>query len=114
MRRRRWIGAATIVGMTLAGPTAASADGGAYLVLERTHYLPGQTARPEGYVSVPATKQDLFDRGPFYLYVVPKRSSLVEERPIPDGAVRVGIIHYNTAEEVDRLLAALHELVESD
>ena len=92
MRRRRWIGAATIVGMTLAGPTAASADGGAYLVLERTHYLPGQTARAEGYVSVPATKQDLFDRGPFYLYVVPKRSSVVEGRPIPDGAVRVATI----------------------
>jgi hypothetical protein len=78
--------------MTLAGPTAASADGGAYLVLERTHYLPGQTARAEGYVSVPATKQDLFDRGPFYLYVVPKRSSVVEGRPIPDGAVRVATI----------------------
>ena len=92
MRRRRWIGAATIVGMTLAGPTVASADGGAYLVLERTHYLPGQTARAEGYVSVPATKQDLFDRGPFYLYVVPKRSSVVEGRPIPDGAVRVAAI----------------------
>jgi hypothetical protein len=92
MRRHRWIGAATIVGMTLAGPTVASADGGAYLVLERTHYLPGQTARAEGYVSVPATKQDLFDRGPFYLYVVPKRSSVVEGRPIPDGAVRVAAI----------------------
>jgi hypothetical protein len=92
MRRRRWIGAATIVGMTLAGPTVASADGGAYLVLERTHYLPGQTARAEGYVSVPATKQDLFDRGPFYLYVVAKRSSVVEGRPIPDGAVRVATI----------------------
>jgi len=92
MRRCRWIGAATIVGMTLAGPTAASADGGAYLVLERTHYLPGQTARAEGYVSVPPTKQDLFDRGPFYLYVVPKRSSVVEGRPITDGAVRVAAI----------------------
>jgi hypothetical protein len=41
---------------------------------------------------VPATKQDLFDRGPFYLYVVPKRSSVVEGRPIPDGAVRVATI----------------------
>ena len=92
MRRRRWIGAATILGMTLAGPTVASADGGAYLVLERTHYLPGQTARAEGYVSVPVTKQDLFDRGPFYLYVVPKRSSVVGGRPIPDGAVRVATI----------------------
>jgi selenocysteine lyase/cysteine desulfurase len=28
-----------------------------------------------------------------------------------DGAVRAGIVHYNTAEEVDRLLAALTELV---
>jgi selenocysteine lyase/cysteine desulfurase len=28
-----------------------------------------------------------------------------------EGAVRAGIIHYNTAEEVDRLLAAIGELV---
>ena len=27
-----------------------------------------------------------------------------------DGAVRVGIVHYNTAAEVDRLLAGLAEL----
>ena len=29
---------------------------------------------------------------------------------LPDGAVRVGIVHYNDADEVDRLLAALEEL----
>jgi cysteine desulfurase family protein (TIGR01976 family) len=29
---------------------------------------------------------------------------------LPDGAVRAGIVHYNTAEEVDRLLAALGAL----
>jgi selenocysteine lyase/cysteine desulfurase len=29
---------------------------------------------------------------------------------LPGGAVRAGIVHYNTAEEVDRLLAALEEL----
>ena len=28
----------------------------------------------------------------------------------PDGAVRTGIVHYNTFEEVDRLLAVLAEL----
>ena len=28
----------------------------------------------------------------------------------PDGAVRTGFVHYNTLEEVDRLLAALAEL----
>ena len=29
---------------------------------------------------------------------------------LPDGAVRVGIVHYNTADEVDRLLEALARL----
>jgi cysteine desulfurase family protein (TIGR01976 family) len=29
---------------------------------------------------------------------------------LDDGAVRAGIVHYNTEDEVDRLLAALHEL----
>jgi selenocysteine lyase/cysteine desulfurase len=28
----------------------------------------------------------------------------------PDGAVRAGFVHYNTFEEVDRLLAALDEI----
>ena len=28
-----------------------------------------------------------------------------------DGAVRAGIVHYNTAEEVDRLLAGVAELL---
>jgi selenocysteine lyase/cysteine desulfurase len=28
----------------------------------------------------------------------------------PEGAVRAGFVHYNTVEEVDRLLAALAEL----
>jgi selenocysteine lyase/cysteine desulfurase len=26
---------------------------------------------------------------------------------LPDGAVRAGVVHYNTADEVDRLLEAL-------
>jgi selenocysteine lyase/cysteine desulfurase len=30
---------------------------------------------------------------------------------VDDGAVRAGIVHYNTADEVDRLLAGLGELV---
>jgi cysteine desulfurase family protein (TIGR01976 family) len=33
-----------------------------------------------------------------------------ERLGLPDGAVRAGIVHYNTAEEVDGLLAALREL----
>ena len=29
---------------------------------------------------------------------------------LPDGAVRIGIVHYNTADEVDRLLEELSRL----
>jgi hypothetical protein len=92
MRRGRWIGAAVLVGATLGWPSVAWADGGAYLDLDRTHYLPGQTAHAEGYVSVPRAKQHLFERGPFYLYVTPVRTPLIEDRPIPAGAVRVGTV----------------------
>jgi cysteine desulfurase family protein (TIGR01976 family) len=42
--------------------------------------------------------------GNYYAVEVMKRLGL------DDGAVRVGIVHYNTADEVDRLLAALPEL----
>jgi cysteine desulfurase family protein (TIGR01976 family) len=35
---------------------------------------------------------------------------VMERLGLPDGALRIGIVHYNTAEEVDRLLAALSGL----
>jgi cysteine desulfurase family protein (TIGR01976 family) len=35
---------------------------------------------------------------------------LREKLPYPDSAVRVGLIHYNTADEIDRFTAALAEL----
>ena len=92
MLRRRWIGAAVLVGATFAGAPVARADGGAYLDLDRTHYLPGQTARVEGYVSIPRAKQDLVERGPFYVFVVPPRTSVIEGRPIPAEAVRAGTV----------------------
>jgi len=90
MRTRRWIGAAMLVGATLGAPSVAWADGGAYLDLDRTHYLPGQTARAETYVSIPRAKQGLVERGPFFVFVVPKRASVTEGRPISANAVRVG------------------------
>jgi selenocysteine lyase/cysteine desulfurase len=43
--------------------------------------------------------------GNYYALETMKRLGLDEEQ----GAVRVGIVHYNTAAEVDRLLAALHD-----
>ena len=42
--------------------------------------------------------------GNYYAVEVMKRLGL------PDGAVRAGVVHYNTADEVDRLLSALAEL----
>ena len=36
---------------------------------------------------------------------------IMERLSLTDGCLRVGIVHYNTAEEVDRLLSALAELV---
>ena len=44
--------------------------------------------------------------GNYYAVEIMKRLGL------PDGAVRVGIVHYNTADEVDRLLAALGEIAQ--
>jgi hypothetical protein len=92
MRRGRWIAAAMLVGATLGWPSVAWADGGAYVELDRTHYLPGQTAHAEGYVFVPRAKQQLFERGPYYLYVTQERTPLIEGRPIPERAVRVGTV----------------------
>jgi cysteine desulfurase family protein (TIGR01976 family) len=43
--------------------------------------------------------------GNYYAVEIMKRLGL------PDGAVRAGIVHYNTAGEVDRLLAALGEIL---
>ncbi len=45
--------------------------------------------------------------GNFYALNLSERLG-VEQR---GGVLRVGLVHYNTAEEVDRLLAALHEFV---
>jgi len=42
--------------------------------------------------------------GDYYAVEVMRRLGL------PDGAVRVGIVHYNTADEVDRLLQELGSL----
>jgi hypothetical protein len=70
---------------------AASADGGSYIELDRTHYLAGETAVGRAYVSVPKGKQGLFERGPFYAFVVPKGAAIREGRPIPDGVIRVGV-----------------------
>jgi hypothetical protein len=90
MRRRRWLGFVLPLAWVLTlAPVGASADGGAYIDLDRTHFLVGSTGHAETYVAVPAGKQHLFERGPFYLYVTPSRSPVTEGHPLPSQAVRV-------------------------
>lgn len=90
MRTLRWFVLSAVVGAVLAVPTGAPANGGAYISFDKTHYLPGETARGETYVWVPERKQGLLERGPFYAFVLPRRTSIREGRPIPGGAIRVG------------------------
>jgi selenocysteine lyase/cysteine desulfurase len=45
--------------------------------------------------------------GNYYAFETMRRLGLDPEQ----GAVRAGIVHYNTSNEVDRLLTALHDLV---
>jgi hypothetical protein len=97
MRLRRWIVVGCTIGATLALPPAAAADGGAYFDIRGgsgsgrggSHFLPGDDAVGISYVSVPERWQELLDRGPFYVYVVP-RGLIREGRPLPEGTIRVG------------------------
>jgi cysteine desulfurase family protein (TIGR01976 family) len=86
----------------------------------RFHGLPTMTGRvPTFCFDVPGlrpreTAEQLAERdiavwwGNYYALETMQRLGLDPEQ----GAVRAGIVHYNTAEEVDRLLAALGELTD--
>lgn len=97
MRRRRTFLALLIVTMVLAVPDAAAANGGAYLELDREHYLPGETGTATTYVTVPERREAIFDRGPFHLFLLPEGTTLREGRPIPGSAIRIGT--FSTEEE---------------
>jgi hypothetical protein len=90
MRAIRGFAMAVVIAAVLIPAPSARADGGAYVDLDRTHYLPGDSAVGVAYVSVPRSAQARLDRGPFYAFVVPKGSSVSEGKPIPDGVIRVG------------------------
>lgn len=89
MRILRWLMAIAIPMESLA-PTAALANGGAYIELNGTHFLAGDAAVAEAYFSVPKTKRELLERGPFFAYVLPAGAQIREGRPIPSDATRVG------------------------
>jgi selenocysteine lyase/cysteine desulfurase len=65
----------------------------------------GQTAR--SVAEHLATRDVAVWWGNYYALETMRRLGLDEV----DGAVRAGIVHYNTVEEVDRLLAGVGELV---
>jgi hypothetical protein len=90
----RWSRVVAVVSFVLAaiGASAqpAAADGGAYMDLDRTHYLPGQTAVATTYVSVPTDKQQLLARGPFFAFLITGRDWPRPGRPIPPDAIPMG------------------------
>jgi hypothetical protein len=92
MRTLRSLAAATAAMIVIAIPTGAFADGGAYVEFDRTHHLPGSIATGKAFVSVPESKQQVLDQGPFYVFVLPPRAWIQEGRPIPDEALRVGTV----------------------
>jgi hypothetical protein len=90
MRTLRWISVGLVIGATLAPPVDAAADGGAYIEFTRTYYVQGGRSAGQAFVSVPENQQDIFERGPFFAYLLPKETSLEEGRPLPEGTIRLG------------------------
>jgi cysteine desulfurase family protein (TIGR01976 family) len=65
------------------------------------------TRSPDELASVLAEHDVAVWPGNYYAVEVMERLGL------PDGAVRIGLVHYNTADEVDRLLSELERLARS-
>jgi hypothetical protein len=74
----------------LAIPSSAHADGGAYISLNKTYYVAGDTAVATGYVAIPKSKRSLIGHGPFYAYAMDNRTWLRTGQPIPAAATRLG------------------------
>lgn len=78
------------IGALVAFPAGAAADGGSFLEFSRTHHMPGQAAEASTIVFVPVKNQGVFDRGPFYGFVLPPGTVIEEGHPLPSGAINVG------------------------
>jgi len=91
MRATRWFVTTALAASVLMLATPSRADGGAYISLDETYYVSGDTAQAEGYVWIPEKQRDILDRGPFYAYLIPPKSGYLSEgRPLPSGTIRVG------------------------
>jgi len=91
MRARRWsLGALSALVATVVAASPANANGWSLIELDRTHYVAGDRGTASAYVRVPKRHEDLLDRGPFYLFALPRGVQVVEGKPIPADAVRIG------------------------
>jgi hypothetical protein len=97
MRALRWFLASAVLGSVLAVPTAALANGGAFIEFRKppgqgggSHFLGGGPAIGQATVYVPPGKEFLFEQGPFYAFLLPSTVELSEGRPIPAAAIRLG------------------------
>jgi hypothetical protein len=107
VRAKRTIITAAVVTAVLAWPGQAGADGGgAYLELDRTHYLPGDQGTAVTFVRIPQRRESILDQGPFYLYALVGRTNLEEGASIPMGAVRIGTFSIQAQERQTYKLTA--------
>jgi hypothetical protein len=71
----------------------AMADGGAYIEFggprPGSHFLPGDGASGTAFVAIPERHQELLDRGPFYVYLVPGNRWIQEGQPLPAGVIQL-------------------------
>ena len=90
MRKLRWVLFVAVVVGALTEPTVARADGGAYVEFDHTFFLPGQSAEGYAQVYIPAAKQAILDRGPFFAYLLTRGTPIREGHPLPAGTVSLG------------------------
>ena len=62
------------------------------------------------HIPPPEVAQQLGDDGIAVWHGNFKAPEIMRRLGLEDGAVRIGIVHYNTADEVDRLQKALESL----
>jgi hypothetical protein len=88
------IGLVALVAIALVVPgQMATADGGAYIDFQGprpgSHFLPGDGASGTAFVSIPERHEELLDRGPFYVYLVPGKRWIQEGRALPEGVIKL-------------------------
>ena len=92
MRLRFGLVALVAIVLILPAQTAMG-DGGAYIDFRGprpgSHFLPGEDASGTAFVAIPERHEELLDRGPFYVYLVPGNKWIQEGKALPEGVIRL-------------------------